>query len=137
MGAAQGIGFATAQLFAGQGAQVVVVDLLEESDVKAAETIGHGAYFLKCGVSSWEEMVKLFQAVLIKHERIAIAVLNAGIDPELAVMQSDKAAGKKAVQLIRCNWLAEERQADGGLKRPPSTIFNVNLDSVIFGIKLA
>lgn len=52
-GAASGIGYATAQMFASSGAQVVVVDCDEGLGSQAAEKIGHGAIFSKCDVTSW------------------------------------------------------------------------------------
>ena len=72
-GASSGIGAATAERFASEGAYVVCVDLNE------GET--HGGEFVKCDVSAEAEVASLFDGVAERHGRIDIAFNNAGISP--------------------------------------------------------
>ena len=53
-GAASGVGAATAELLAAEGATVVLSDVNEAMGMKTAERIGRGASFLKLDVSSSE-----------------------------------------------------------------------------------
>jgi NAD(P)-dependent dehydrogenase (short-subunit alcohol dehydrogenase family) len=72
-GASSGIGAATAQRFASEGAYVVCVDLNE------GET--YGGEFVRCDVSAEAEVAALFDGVAQRHGRIDIAFNNAGISP--------------------------------------------------------
>lgn len=99
--AASGISFATAQLFAKHGGNVVLVDLSEPRLRAAAMEAGHGAVFYACDVSSWTAQVALFEWVRREIGVPEIVCLNAGVDPELAT--ADAARGQ-----VLCNFLADE-----------------------------
>lgn len=78
-GAASGMGAATARLFAREGAQVVIADVLEEEGRKLADEIGPAARFERLDVTdeaAWEAVV----ASTISHfGKLDILVNNAGI----------------------------------------------------------
>ncbi len=78
-GAASGMGTATARLFAREGAQVVIADVLEEEGRKLADEIGPAARFERLDVTdeaAWEAVV----ASTISHfGKLDILVNNAGI----------------------------------------------------------
>jgi NAD(P)-dependent dehydrogenase (short-subunit alcohol dehydrogenase family) len=140
-GAASGIGFATARLFAQHGAKVILVDLATCRLKAAVDEIGYGCDFRECDVSSWEQQVALFEWVARTYGPPDIVCLNAGIDPELAT-----SATPSAMESVATNYLADEYEtsestdAAGGepqLKPPPRTIFDVNFHGVLYGIKLA
>lgn len=139
-GAASGIGYATAQMFANSGAQVVVVDRNEGLGSLAAEKIGHGAIFTKCDVTSWEEQRQLFTSAFLKYGRIDIVVCNAGIDPEIifAGNPNDEKV-REARNQVRFDYLADEIETTikGDLRCPPNTIMDVNVTGVMYGIKLS
>ena len=81
-GAAKGIGWGIATVFAKEGAKVVVVDWDEEAGKKtAAEINGSGgdAIFVKCDVSKEDQVKATIQAALDKYGRIDVLVNNAGI----------------------------------------------------------
>lgn len=139
-GAASGIGYATAQLFANSGAKVVVADCDEGLGSQAAEKIGHGAIFGKCDVTSWDDQRQLFASTYLKYGRIDVVVCNAGIDPEI-IFSSDPKEKKvrEAMDQVRFNYLADEVEPgnEGGLKCPPNAVMDVNVTGVMYGIKLA
>ncbi len=74
-GAAQGIGFAIAQGFAGQGARVVVADL--KGSAVAAEKLGGTG--VDCDVADAAGVEAMVAAVMARHGRIDVLVNNAGI----------------------------------------------------------
>ena len=81
-GAASGIGRALAQLFAKQGAHVVILDIDRDSAAATVNSIqqnGGRAIFLSCDVSKSSEVRKAFQTIDSEFRRIDILVNNAGI----------------------------------------------------------
>ncbi|GBR46708.1 3-beta hydroxysteroid dehydrogenase [Acetobacter pomorum] len=81
-GAANGIGKATAQLLAKEGAKVVIGDLKEEDGQKAVAEIknaGGEATFVKLNVTDEAEWKAAIAQTLKLYGRLDIAVNNAGI----------------------------------------------------------
>ncbi|NDJ34149.1 MAG: beta-ketoacyl-ACP reductase [Chloroflexi bacterium] len=76
-GGAAGIGQATAQRFAEEGAKVVICDLNEEAGKKTAEDIG--GHFHQVNVADRDAVRAWIDDVVEKHERIDVLVNNAGI----------------------------------------------------------
>jgi len=90
-GAAAGIGFATAQRFAAEGAIVILCDVQEARVREAAATLAEGGATVaayKVDVTRREEVDAMVAAVLAAHGRIDVLVNNAGItkDARLAKM---------------------------------------------------
>jgi NAD(P)-dependent dehydrogenase (short-subunit alcohol dehydrogenase family) len=81
-GSANGIGEATAKLFAGEGAKVAIVDIDDENGRRVAEeinTAGNVSDFWHMDVSHAEEVEKVFAEIHKKYGQINILVNNAGI----------------------------------------------------------
>ncbi|CAB4748922.1 unannotated protein [freshwater metagenome] len=78
-GGASGIGYATAQRFAEEGAKVVIVDLNEEIGNKVAKELG--GIFVKANVTSEEDVARMYKVAFDEYGRIDIAFNNAGISP--------------------------------------------------------
>ena len=81
-GAARGQGVAEAELFAGEGARVVLTDVLVDDGQKAAErirTAGGEALFVKLDVSSPDEWNEVVRHTVQTYGRLDILVNNAGI----------------------------------------------------------
>lgn len=112
-GAASGIGKATAELFAKQGANVVISDIQEAEGKATTESIvaNEGkASFFKTDVGRPEEMEALVNFTVKTYGRLDIAVNNAGISGEL-------------------NPIAD-MSIEGWQK-----VINVNLNSLFYGMK--
>jgi NAD(P)-dependent dehydrogenase (short-subunit alcohol dehydrogenase family) len=81
-GAAQGMGFATAQAFARAGAAVVMVDIDADSVTAAASRIaefGGTALALVCDVSDEQQVENMIDHVMKAFGRLDMAFNNAGI----------------------------------------------------------
>jgi meso-butanediol dehydrogenase / (S,S)-butanediol dehydrogenase / diacetyl reductase len=89
-GGASGIGAATASVLANGGAHVVLADVDERRGVELATSIGVRASFVRCDVSSWDEVSRLVAQAVDRHKGIDILFNNAGIGapgrtPELSI----------------------------------------------------
>ena len=81
-GAASGMGAATAEMFAREGAKVMLTDLMEEEGMAVVErinTAGGKAQFLRHDVSSDTEWDVVVAGTLEAFSRIDVLVNNAGI----------------------------------------------------------
>lgn len=82
-GAARGIGFACAKIFADEGAKVVLGDVLTDIGPKAAKEIdpsGKRAVFVKCDVSNPGDVQGLIDAAVKTFGGLDVCVANAGIN---------------------------------------------------------
>jgi NAD(P)-dependent dehydrogenase (short-subunit alcohol dehydrogenase family) len=83
-GAASGMGRAAAELFAGEGARVVVCDLVDEAGnatVDAVRAAGGDATFVRADVSQWNDCVDMVRAAVDTYGGLHVVYNNAGIFP--------------------------------------------------------
>ena len=78
-GAGSGIGLATAERFAAEGAKVVCVDVDEAAGKKAADSVD--GLFVRADVTSDEDVQGMYAAAVGAYGGIDIAFNNAGISP--------------------------------------------------------
>jgi NAD(P)-dependent dehydrogenase (short-subunit alcohol dehydrogenase family) len=78
-GAAAGIGAATAELFAKEGARVVLADRDFEQAKEVAEGIGHNAFAVQVDVTSAQQVKEMVQSAVSKFGGLDILVNNAGM----------------------------------------------------------
>jgi len=94
-GAAQGIGAACAQLMAGEGARVVLVDVNTQAGTALQAQLsktGARVDFMACDIGDSAQVQVMVQQTLKLHERIDVLVSNAGIfraAPFLDVTEAD------------------------------------------------
>ena len=84
-GAASGIGKGCAELFAQEGATVVVTDIQDEAGQKLADAVG-GAY-LHVDVTDPASVEGMIKSTVERYGRIDILMNNAGIAPERSWQQ--------------------------------------------------
>lgn len=125
-GAAQGMGAATAKLFAQAGAHVVVADMNEQDGRAVAAEIqaaGGTAFFHKVNVAIGSEVARMVGVTVERFGRLDVAVNNAAVSPdtkplsELDEAEFDKvvAVDLKGVALCLKYELAQLiRQGQGG-----------------------
>lgn len=78
-GGAAGIGKATAEKFAAEGAKVVVCDVNEEAGNALAKELGNDASFWKVNVVDRQEVQDWIDEVAKRYGRIDVLINNAGI----------------------------------------------------------
>jgi NAD(P)-dependent dehydrogenase (short-subunit alcohol dehydrogenase family) len=77
-GGTTGIGLATAQAFASEGAAVFITGRREEELQKAVKTIGAGAVGVRADMSKLADIDRLYDAVQQRHAHIDVLFANAG-----------------------------------------------------------
>jgi len=94
-GAAQGIGLATAELFAREGAKVVLVDLDEALVAKSAQSVadacGSQTLGAKANVAKFEDCEAVVKQAVEKFGKVDILVNNAGITKDNLMMRMSDA----------------------------------------------
>jgi NAD(P)-dependent dehydrogenase (short-subunit alcohol dehydrogenase family) len=76
-GAGSGIGAATAQRFAAEGADVVVTDISEEAAAAVAKEIGGSALPVRCRVGSAEDTEAAIAATIARFGKLDVMINNA------------------------------------------------------------
>jgi 3(or 17)beta-hydroxysteroid dehydrogenase len=97
-GGSRGIGAATAELLAKNGATVIITDILDEQGTKLAKSIGPNASYYHLDVSKEDQWQTLCAEIKAKYQHLEILFNNAGIiglsdelgpqDPEHASLDS-------------------------------------------------
>lgn len=93
-GGASGIGRATTELFAEQGAAVVIADINAADGQKLAEAIGTNdgeAIFVHCDVTNSKDCKKTVQAAVDNFGRVDILFNNAGVIRRSDVLETSEA----------------------------------------------
>jgi 3(or 17)beta-hydroxysteroid dehydrogenase len=81
-GAAHGMGESSAQLFAREGAKVIVADVLEHEGEGVAQSIvdaGGKAEFIRLDVAEEAQWIEAMRNIIAHHSRLDVLVNNAGI----------------------------------------------------------
>src|SRR6202012_3755421 len=73
------MGAATSRVFAGEGAKIIIADLLEAEGKALAEEIGERARYLKLDVTSEASWAALVDFAKGEFGRIDVLVNNAGV----------------------------------------------------------
>jgi NAD(P)-dependent dehydrogenase (short-subunit alcohol dehydrogenase family) len=90
-GAAGGIGKGVAEVFCREGARVVVVDWSEDLGSATAEEIrqtGGDTIFVKCDVSSEDQVKLVVQKTIETYGRVDVLVNNAGVGTYTSVLDT-------------------------------------------------
>lgn len=123
-GAARGIGRAIAVGFAGEGAEVIVLDVRETEGAGVAEEIrrsGGSGHFIKTDVSRSSEIESAVGTIIETWGRIDVLVNVAGICPfrDFLDMEEEAWDSVQAVNLkgvFLCSQAAARTMVDGGVK---------------------
>jgi NAD(P)-dependent dehydrogenase (short-subunit alcohol dehydrogenase family) len=79
VGGSQGIGLATATLFAEEGATVIITGRNSASLETAVANIQGNVQFIQSDISNKEDRDLLFSTVAQEHKKIDVAFINAGM----------------------------------------------------------
>lgn len=78
-GGSDGIGLATAKLFANEGGHVYITGRRQEMLDEALRHIGHGAVGVQGDVTSSADLTRLYERVARDHARVDVLFANAGM----------------------------------------------------------
>jgi NAD(P)-dependent dehydrogenase (short-subunit alcohol dehydrogenase family) len=78
-GGSDGIGLATAKLFAIEGAKVYITGRRQEMLDQAVQEIGHGAVGVQGDVTSAADVARLYGQIQRNHKKVDVVFANAGI----------------------------------------------------------
>lgn len=140
-GAAQGIGAATARVFAGYGAKVVVADLNEDGGRETVAAItkdGGEATFVRADITSAADVEAAVQATVAAYGRLDCAVNNAGVEESgsaLHEVTEDKWDTLAAVNL-KGVWLSMKYEIRQMLAQGGGTIANMASVAGLVGLAL-
>lgn len=139
--AAPGIGYATAVLFARQGARVVVADLDEERAARTLQIIGEGggeASFISADITREEDCKRLAEESVEQYGSLDILVNNAGIAGTGKVTDYEEATWDVALDVnlrgpvMACKYAVPCMAAGGG-----GSIINISsIDGLLAGAYL-
>jgi NAD(P)-dependent dehydrogenase (short-subunit alcohol dehydrogenase family) len=90
-GGASGIGLATVEMFAQDGAKVILSDIQKEPGEAAAERLrndGHDVQFVYCDVGDSASVDNLFDEIRSLHGRLDFAFNNAGVEGKMGPIES-------------------------------------------------
>jgi glucose 1-dehydrogenase len=102
-GAGMGMGAATARVFAGYGAKVIVSDINEAAGQETLESIralGGQAEFVHCDVAEEEQVKALIEQTVATFGRLDAAVNNAAITPDvLPIAEADMDVWDRVIRI--------------------------------------
>ena len=78
-GGSDGIGLATAKLFAAEGAHVYITGRRQELLADAVQEIGHGAVGVQGDVADAADVARLYERIEHDHQRVDVVFANAGL----------------------------------------------------------
>ena len=78
-GASSGIGRSAAELFAAEGAKVALGDIQDDAGQALAEALGDGAVYVRCDVTSEDDVAGLVDAAVAEFGQLDVMYNNAGI----------------------------------------------------------
>jgi 3alpha(or 20beta)-hydroxysteroid dehydrogenase len=98
-GAARGQGEAEARLFAAEGAEVLLTDVLDDAGKAVAESIGDAADYAHLDVSSADEWASVVSHCLDRFGPPTILVNNAGVLPIGSTLECDEATFRRTLDI--------------------------------------
>ncbi|CAD7381838.1 SDR family NAD(P)-dependent oxidoreductase [Xanthomonas arboricola] len=78
-GGSDGIGLATAKLFAMEGAQVYITGRRQDALAEAVKEIGYGAVGVQGDVTNSGDVARLYERIQRDHHKVDVVFANAGI----------------------------------------------------------
>jgi len=129
-GSARGIGKSIARLFAEQGAQVVIADILQDDIDKTVDEFtseGLKAAGFQCNITSEEEVENFMKDIYKKFSSIDILINNAGITADTLLIRMKKIDWDKVINVnLTGTFICTQKAAKYMMKQRHGKIVNVS-----------
>jgi 3-oxoacyl-[acyl-carrier protein] reductase len=127
-GAARGLGYAIAQVFADNGATVVLSDADSDAVEAAAHQLGRGAVGVRADVTSEDDIAALVRTAVDRTGRLDIMVNNAGIMRDSTIRRMAFADFRAVVDIhLQGTWLGIKHAAEAmRAASAPGVIINMS-----------
>ncbi|MFC4911498.1 glucose 1-dehydrogenase [Actinomadura gamaensis] len=140
-GASQGIGAATARVFAGYGARVAIADVNEEGGRETAAQIekdGGEALFVRADVTVGADVEAAVAATVAAYGRLDAAVNNAGVEEQGSALHevTEDAWDKLVAVNLKGVWLSMKYEIRQMLAQGGGTIANMASVAGLVGLPL-
>ena len=111
-GAADGIGWATAQKFAAAGYAVAILDVQEEAAKARAVELGDGHHAVRCDVSVEADVCAAVTEIAERYGRLDAVVNNAGIgSPHIPTLEQSVESFERVLRIHLTGTFAVSREA--------------------------
>lgn len=136
-GGARGVGYATAEVFIQQGAQVIITDINAEQGAQAAADLGERALFIQQDIAKEADWKSAMATVIERFGRLDVLVNNAALliwgsieDNTLEDFQTLHRVNADGV-FLGCKYAIEEMKKTGG-----GSIVNVSSIAALGGLAI-
>ena len=130
-GAGSGMGRAAAELFASEGARVVITDVVDDAGnaaVAGVRAAGGDATYIRADVSSWSDCVAMVQCATDTYGALHVLYNNAGIFPadDGGVLDTPESTWEKVMEInLKGVWLGCKAGIPAMLASGGGSIVNV------------
>ncbi|WP_188743718.1 3-oxoacyl-ACP reductase FabG [Agromyces bauzanensis] len=129
-GAAQGIGFAIAEVFAGEGSRVVIGDLDASAADRASKMIGGSTIGVRCDVADAGDIDALITTAIASFGSVDVLVNNAGITRDATMRKMTEAQFDDVISVhLKGTWLGT-RAASAVMRDQDSGGSIINMSSI-------
>ena len=126
-GAARGQGAAEAELFAAEGARVILADVLDEDGARTAAGIGDAAAYRHLDVTDEEAWNALVAEIVEDHGRIDALVNNAGIYRNGPITEMDQATYRLVIEINQIGvWLGMKAVGPQMIAQQSGSVINIS-----------
>jgi 3alpha(or 20beta)-hydroxysteroid dehydrogenase len=126
-GGARGMGGATSELFAAEGARVVIADVLPEQGEELARKIGTAAVFAKLDVSDEANWQSVVRDTIARWGQIDVLVNNAGTIAVSTIVDMPLADFERVIRVnLIGTFLGIKTVAPGMIARKRGSIVNIS-----------
>src|SRR2546427_648892 len=135
-GAADGIGWATAQRLAHDVAHVVMADIREDVVRERARQLGVGHAGVRCDVTAEDDVTRVVRDIVVRYGRIDVLINNAGIGEQAAsTVDQDVEAFDRVLRVhLRGTFLVSREVSKAMLARRSGSIVNLASIAGLAGI---
>ncbi len=133
-GGARGQGAAEAALFAAEGAQVVIADVLDREGAETAARIGDAARYHHLDVSNEEAWHALVAEIVEQHGRLDVLVNNAAIFRNEPLTEMTEETYRRVIDINQIGiWLGMKAVGPQMIAQASGSVVNVSSTSGLYG----